>query len=86
MSGWTKEQNECARESIKEQNRSETLAWIGKNAYSKLPLFKRVFAGNNSKVDAIKAKCLDCCGMQTEEVKGCEAYTCGLWECRPYRK
>ncbi len=30
----------------------------------------------------IRAKCLDCCGEQTEEVRRCRAYACPNW---PYR-
>lgn len=33
-------------------------------------------------LETIRAKCLDCCGMQSPEVEHCEAYRCPLW---PYR-
>lgn len=34
---------------------------------------------NVSPIKAIKAKCLDCCCGQKEEVKLCPATTCPLW-------
>jgi hypothetical protein len=43
-----------------------------------------------SPVQAIRRKCLDCCGHQVSEVKLCEAVTCALWPFRagrhPYTK
>lgn len=43
-----------------------------------------------SPVQAIRRKCLDCCGHQMSEVKLCEAVTCPLWPFRagrhPYTK
>jgi len=32
--------------------------------------------------DAIRAKCLDCCGGQPIEVRLCVAFDCPLWSCR----
>ena len=41
-------------------------------------------------VKAIRAKCLDCCGQQANEVKMCPAQDCHLYPFRlgknPYRK
>ena len=39
----------------------------------------------NSKATAIKAKCLDCCCWQKNEVKLCSAVQCSLWKYRPYQ-
>lgn len=50
------------------------------------------FAGEEiiSAQKAIKAKCLDCCGFQKEEVKQCTCVVCPLWPFRlgknPYKK
>lgn len=33
-------------------------------------------------IKAIKAKCLDCCCGQREEVKACSAKECPLWQFR----
>lgn len=36
---------------------------------------------------AIKAKCLDCCGMEdvSNRIRDCEASGCPLWRVRPYQ-
>lgn len=43
-----------------------------------------------SPLSAIKAFCLECCGYSRDDVKGCTAPMCPLWEFRdghnPYRK
>lgn len=43
-----------------------------------------------SPLQAIRRKCLDCCGQQPGEVKLCETVTCALWPFRagrhPYTK
>ena len=38
-----------------------------------------------SKTERIKAKCVDCSGYQTEEVRNCNVKSCALWEIRPYQ-
>ena len=48
-------------------------------------IYKRAMAGG-SKAFAGKAKCLDCCGWQREEVALCTTLTCPLWKVRPYQK
>lgn len=37
---------------------------------------------SNSLIDAIRAKCLDCCGQESSEVRKCTATFCDLW---PFR-
>jgi len=39
----------------------------------------------SSKAAAIKAKCLDCVCFIRRSVTDCEAFTCPLWEHRPYK-
>ena len=34
---------------------------------------------------SVNAKCIDCCGFIKSEIALCEAYTCPLWEVRPYQ-
>lgn len=46
--------------------------------------FLRAYSGR-SKAAALKAKCIDCSNFQRDEVKNCTAYTCPLWEFRPYK-
>jgi hypothetical protein len=45
--------------------------------------YKKAYEG--SKANAVKAKCLDCTCDQREEIRDCEAFTCPLWEVRPYQ-
>ena len=43
-----------------------------------------------SLLEAVRAKCLDCCNHQIAEVRGCTAVDCALWAFRmnrnPYRR
>jgi len=39
----------------------------------------------NSRKTAIKAKCLDCCCWQINEIKLCSVNHCSLWKYRPYQ-
>jgi len=53
------------------------------------PRFLRVLNlayGGNSKAAAIKAKCLDCCCWQPNEVRQCTSVTCPLWRYRPFQR
>jgi sulfur transfer protein SufE len=34
---------------------------------------------------AIRAKCLDCCAWQSNEIRHCESVTCPLWRLRPFQ-
>lgn len=51
--------------------------------------FPRYHSGRN-RVQAIRAKCLDCCGDNAAEVRRCTAIECPLWPYRmgtnPFRK
>lgn len=49
------------------------------------PLLERVFLGKGSPRQAIKAKCIDCCCWQREEVALCTAEACPLWRYRPFQ-
>lgn len=53
-------------------------------------LYQRVvyksWSGKSSMREAIKAKCLDCCAYQKEEIKGCTVKSCPLWNIRPYQE
>jgi hypothetical protein len=47
-------------------------------------LMLRTFAGKASPRQAIKAKCLDCCGYDRAEVANCTVVLCPLHAYRPY--
>ena len=46
---------------------------------------EKVYYGKKSFIRAIKAKCLDCCCWQREEVRNCQSYACPLWNLRPFQ-
>lgn len=50
-------------------------------------LFYKVFSKRIrlSLREKIKAKCLDCCAYQKEEVRQCTCEHCPLWDERPYQ-
>lgn len=60
-----------------------------KEYMSKIPssmqgIITRAFTKKGFK-DRVKAKCLDCCCFQREEVKECKSVTCPLHQIRPYQ-
>ena len=48
-------------------------------------IVRRAFDCAASPRQAIKAKCLDCCGYQRDEVRHCTVILCPLWAYRPYQ-
>lgn len=46
---------------------------------------KKIPRGAGKYLDAIKKKCIDCCGGQSREVKLCPAEDCPLWKYRQGR-
>ena len=57
--------------------------------YSQIPdTYKMTYlkaTTTNSKATSIKAKCLDCCCWQKNEIKLCSVEQCPLWKYRPYQ-
>jgi hypothetical protein len=47
--------------------------------------YLKALDGALSPRQAIKAKCLDCCAWQREEVRLCTARGCPLWPLRPFQ-
>jgi hypothetical protein len=47
--------------------------------------YLKAIDGKQSPRQAIKAKCLDCCAWQREEVRQCTARGCPLWPLRPFQ-
>jgi hypothetical protein len=45
----------------------------------------KAFAGQGSPRNAIKAKCLTCCGYDRIEVRECRVVLCPLWHFRPFQ-
>ena len=50
-------------------------------------LFRRVYSGKAPRSQAIKAKCLECCGFEdlARRVRECPCRECPIWGYRPYR-
>lgn len=46
----------------------------------------RALLGQTSRTNAVKMKCLQCCGYQREEIKVCAVITCALHSVRPYAR
>lgn len=63
-----------------EATRREFLASVAQSARR---LMTGAFAGTVSPRQAIKAKCLDCCGYDRAEVAGCAVVLCPLHPYRP---
>ena len=66
--------------------RLKMLRAIAEDAPSKLNLFRRVYNGKASPRQAIKAQCLDCCGLSEETIRDCPSTQCPLWGFRPFQK
>jgi len=65
--------------------RDGLLLSVSEDAPSRLGLFRRVFSGNATPRQAIKAQCLACCWMDEAAIRECTATECPLWDFRPYR-
>lgn len=73
--------DEC--EIIESQQR--VISDLQKYAPSKIGAFKAAFTGKSLR-SAINAKCLDCVGFTSGEVRECKAWGCPLWLVRPYQE
>lgn len=67
-----------------EARKVKRLEVIGRDAPSKRKLFEKVFRGEASPRQAIKAFCLECIGFEIDEIRRCSAPTCPLRAYRPY--
>ena len=67
----------------KRENRLKTVSTL---APSKVKLFERVFRGEGSPRQAIKAMCLECLGFNADDIRNCTAPACPLFHNRPFRK
>ena len=56
---------------------------IGRDPRSMTPAeLNQLGHSSNSVLAAVRAKCVDCCGGQTSEVRKCPAFECPLWPLR----
>lgn len=68
---------------VKPAERSDYLRTVPTSARG---IISRAFAGTTSPRAAIKAKCLDCCHFDRDEVEHCTVILCPLHPYRPYQK
>ena len=66
--------------------RARMMRQVSEDAPSRLGVFKRVYASTASPREAIRAKCLECCWMDTPSIRDCTGTACPLWHFRPYQK
>lgn len=82
-----KEQQELAHKRMKEMEGK--LNEKQKSFYNQIPDHYKMnylkAITTNSRQTAIKAKCLDCCCWQINEIKRCSVVGCSLWKYRPYQ-
>jgi hypothetical protein len=48
-------------------------------------VIERAKSGAASPRQAIKAKCLDCCCLDIDEIRHCTVTVCPLWKYRPFQ-
>jgi len=48
-------------------------------------IFKAAYTGRSLR-NAVSAFCLDCIGLDPDEIRRCSAPGCPLWSVRPYRQ
>ena len=65
--------------------RDKMMRQVSKDASGKVALFRRVYSGQSSPREAIKAQCLHCCWMDEEGITECTATGCPLWNFRPFQ-
>lgn len=77
----------CPTQADLDSKRARMLKAIETDAPSRAGLFRRVFSPTERVAPrtAIKAKCLECCWMDTIAIKECTASECPLWRFRPYQ-
>ena len=69
-----------------EQAHRKVLADVARIVPKYYPLFLRVYNGTKSRKDRERVKCLECCNLSVTEAKRCEAWSCPLWQNKPYNE
>ena len=65
--------------------RARMMRQVSEDRSSAVSLFLRVYTGQASPREAIKAKCLECCWMDEATIRESTATECPLWSFRPYQ-
>ena len=66
--------------------RARMMRQVSEDRSSAVSLFLRVYTGQASPREAIKAKCLECCWMDEVGIRECAGTACPLWAFRPFQK
>ena len=61
------------------------LRQVAEGCPSRLGLFQRVYRGQSSPRECIKAFCLECNGLEETAIRDCTARACPLYRLRPYQ-
>jgi len=69
---------------FRDRKRAELLQEVSEDAPSKETLFRRVYRGEASPRQCIKAHCLECCWMDEKAIRECSDPACPLWDLRPF--
>jgi hypothetical protein len=64
---------------------AKRLRVVSEDSPARLGLFQRVFRGEESPRQCIKAFCLECAWLDTTVIRECTADACPLWRLRPYQ-
>jgi len=65
---------------------AKMLRQLSEDGPSKVNLFKRVYSGQASPRQAIKAKCLECAWLAEVVIRECTATSCPLYRFRPFQR
>ena len=65
---------------------AKRLRQVSEHYPSRLGLFRRVYGGQTSPRDCIKAFCLECNGWEEAAIRDCCDKGCPLYRQRPYQK
>jgi hypothetical protein len=68
------------------RKQAERLGEVDECAPSKTGIFRRVYAGQASPRECIKAFCLDCTGFNELAIRECLFVACPLFRLRPYQR
>jgi len=68
------------------RKQAERLGEVDQCAPSKTGIFRRVYAGQASPRECIKAFCLDCTGFNEFAIRECLFVACPLFRLRPYQR
>ena len=67
-----------------DRSRQKRLQAVSEDSPCRVALFRRVYSGEASPRECIKAFCLECCWFDEAAIRECTATACPLWNLRPF--